>query len=267
MENKLGSNKKKSKTENDPKLKFGIDRKQENKDVRMYVKSGNEEIFNRLYENRLPTIDFLARRYKWLCEDAASEIRIVLVRSVNKYREGQTTDFNTYFFTSVKNHFSNLAKKRFRKKRTTFDGLDPLHQTIPLDSFIDDEENSSKFHELISDGNSDSEKCEMMEHYLYHLSGGNRFLLHVIKEFSDMSKRKISKKEISFDFKFDLVTGDLFEDVSKQIGLPKRMFDIVKAKVRMGAIDASVKVKGKKLIEHFVEKIESEREELECIKG
>jgi len=253
--------------ENNPRIKFGIDREEENRDVREYAESGNELIFNKIYERRLPTIDFLSKRYHWLCEDAASEICIVLMRAVGKYKKGQRTDFNTYFFTSVKNHFSNLAKKRFRKKRTTFDGLDPLNRTLPLDSFINEDEGSSDFHEFIADGNSDFEKIQIMEDCLYRLSKGNKFLEHVVKQFSNMSKRQIAKKELTFEFTFDLVSGDLFEDVCKQVGLSKRIFDVAKVKVHSGVIEASVRIKGKSLVKYFIGQIESQKEEVQEIKG
>ena len=101
-----------------PRFKFGIDRKEENQEVKTYLETGDERIFEKLYQRRLPTIDYLAKKYSWLSEDAGSEIRMVLVRTVNGYGcNGKTTDFNTYFFSSVKNHFSNIAKKKYRKKR------------------------------------------------------------------------------------------------------------------------------------------------------
>ncbi len=244
-----------SKKEN-PRIKFGIDREEENQEVKTYLRTGDERIFERVYQRRLRTIEYLAKKYSWLSEDAGSEIRMVLVKTVNGYGcNGKTTDFNTYFFSSVKNHFSNIAKKKYRKKRMTFDGFDPANKTVPLDSFMDDNEGSSQFHELISPDDETTKNKLKMDHYLHMFSDGNNFLFHVMEEMIQMSKRQIVKKDMVFDYSFPLITGDVFVDVGEGVGLPDDMFDVVETKINDNLINAKVKVKSKKLIKFLVKKI------------
>jgi len=231
-----------------PRIKFGIDREIENNEVKTYLKTGDESIFERVYQRRIPTIKYLAKKYAWLSEDADAEIRMVLVRTVNGYGgNGKTTDFNTYFFSSVKNHFSNIAKKKYRKKRMTFDGLDPANKSIPLDSFID-EEDSSQFHELISSDDETMENRIKMDHYLHEFSEGNQFLVHVMEEMTQMSKRQIVKKDMIFDYSFPLITGDVSTDITEGVGLPEEIFDIMESKINDHMISAKIKIKSRKLI-------------------
>lgn len=237
------------------RVKFGIDRDLENKEIQEYINSGDESVFERVYQRRLPTIDYLAKKYKWLSEDSASEIRMVLVRTVNGYRKnGKTTDFNTYFFSSVKNHFSNIAKKKFRKKRTIFDGTDPLNKTISLDDCVGDDD-SVLFHELISSDVNKVENDIDMDYFLNNLSEGNEFLFHVISEILNYARRQISKKDLVFKYNFPMVSGDALLDVSFGTGLPNNIFTIIDTKINNNKIEANISIKSKKLLNFLSKKI------------
>jgi hypothetical protein len=234
-----------------PRLKFGIDRDEENKDVKDYILTGDQNIFNRIYQRRKPTIEYLANKYNWLNEDAASEIRIVLVRTVNSYGvNGKKTDFNTFFYSSVKNHFSNMAKRRYRKKRTTIDGLDPLNRMVQLDSCISDDETS--FHELISQDDDTVRENINFQALLFEISQGNKYIISILTEIHDMTKREITKNSnLIFSFSFPLISGDMLSDISDAISLPSDVYDVVHMSTKDSIISAKICVDGKKFTEHI----------------
>jgi len=236
-----------------PRLKFGIDRDEENQDVKEYIKTGNQIIFNRIYHRRKPTIEYLAKKYYWLTEDAASEIRIVLVRTVNSYgKNGKKTDFNTFFYSSVKNHFSNLAKKRYRKKRTTIDGLDPLNRMIQLDSCVGDDESSSSFHELISNDDEAFREDMNFKDLLAKISKGNKYIASVLSEIRDMTRREISNdKELIFSFLFPVISGEISIDIATAIGIPEDVYNIVSVSIESDKIHSRICVNGKKFISYI----------------
>lgn len=234
-----------------PRVKFGIDRDEENNDVKEYVLTGDQSLFDKIYKRRKLTIEYLAKKYNWLTEDAASEISIVLIRTVNSYgKNGKKTDFNTFFYSSIKNHFSNIAKKRYRKKRTTIEGTDPLNRMVPLDSCIGDDESTS-FHEFVSnDDESVRDKIDFQD-LLFDVSRGNAYIASILFEVQDMTKREISKDtELIFSFSFPLVSGDISIDIASAIGLPNDAYSIVSSSVENGKIQARVYVNGKKFISH-----------------
>jgi len=139
------------KTAGKRKKRNGIDRKKENELVLLLQKhSSNGYLFQQIYEPRIPTITHLSRRFAYLGEDVESEINVVFVRSIEKFRSS-SRDFNTFFYTNVLNHMRNLMKSRKRQKRTLLDGSDPSVATVRLD---DDSEEERSYHDVVASRSS-----------------------------------------------------------------------------------------------------------------
>lgn len=226
------------------RFKFGIDRDQENLDVMEYQNTGNELIFEKIFIRRKPTFLHLAKKYKWLTEDAHSEILVVFVRTVNGYtRNSNKTDFNTFFFSSVKNHFSNVAKKKFRKKRTTVDGADPELCAVSLDSCIDESGGSSLFHELVaSNDNTYGSDKKILSECIDKACDGNKFVSFVLSEMMDLTNGQIMRKKLVVDYSCPLITGDLEHDIRHHIGIPDELFEVERKEVKSDVISCSIKL-------------------------
>ena len=243
------------------RVKFGIDRDVENKEVLEFRKNRDERLFEKLYERRTPTIKYLANRYHWLSEDAFSEISVVFVRTVERYgKNGKTTDFNTFFFSSVKNHFSNVAKKKFRNKRTTFDGKDPALRSVQLDSCIDQDGDSQMFHELIS--NQDqfaASEQDRLEEYVTQLCEGNDFLCAVMMVLLDFTRRQIVRRQHVVSYRCPLISGDLKEDIRTACNIPGDLFEIEEASVHGDDIVCRVSLNTKPLLDYLAVRFSEKR--------
>lgn len=251
------------------RFKFGIDRDLENREVLEFRKTRNERLFEQLFKRRTPTIQYLARKYKWLSEDAFSEISVVFVRTVNRYgKNGRTTDFNTFFFSSVKNHFSNVAKKKFRKKRTTFDGCDPALRSIPLDSCIDDGNDAPLFHELITtQEQSGGSNHDRLVEYVKRICEGNDFLCTVLMDFLDFTRRQIVRRKHTVSYRCPLITGDLYEDICKGVDIPQTLFEVENASVDNGEIACNLALNTRPLLSFLAEKFAEKDVVLDTIGG
>ena len=237
------------------RFKFGIDRVQENEEIKEYLRTGDQRLFETFYRRRIPTIKYLANKYKWLSEDAFSEILVVFVRTVEGYgKNGKTTDFNTFFFSSVKNNFSNVAKKKFRKKRTTSEGHDPAYHTVSLDSCIDGNNDSPLFHELITSSYDERYEDDAMIECVDRICDGNKFLSEVLLSFLDLTKRQIVRRKHIFKCSFPLITGDVYLDIRQGIGIPDDLFEIEESKVCGAMITCKIRMKIRKLLDFFAKK-------------
>ena len=120
-------------------------RKEEDELVALFQKTGDKKAHERLFEIRKSTIEVWARRYAWVYDsfdDLFGELCIVWLKCVQKYKydacmrsvrtkEGhlvkdenncvkkifKRTPFNTFLFTSFRNHILNTIKKKYSKKR------------------------------------------------------------------------------------------------------------------------------------------------------
>jgi len=252
---KLSAREVKPKNRKEKNVKFGIDRDEENRQIKEYLRTGDERIIEEVYKKRIPTIQFLARRYHWLTEDAASEINVVFTRTVNRYgKNGKKTDFNTFFFSSVKNHFSNLAKKKYRKKRTTLDGNCPDSITIPLDSCVGDDE-STQFHELIADDGESRSSDLRTQDFIRDICEDDDFLFEALQLTIDLTKRQIVRREITFEHWFPLVTGDIYTDIASCTTLPSEAYDVIEHVIENGKIKCLIKMNNKAFLSFVAKKV------------
>jgi DNA-directed RNA polymerase specialized sigma24 family protein len=248
------------------RVKFGIDRDIENEQVRKYIETGDELIIEEVYKKRIPTIDHLGRINSWITEDASSEVNLVFVRCIQSYgRNGKTTDFNTFFYSSVKNHFANLLKKKYRKKRTTFRGDDPSMQTVSLDSpCYGDDGHDINLHEIIPD--NAIEENDVITECLSEISGGNESIVDILLDFVDLTKRQIVRREFIFDRTFPLISGDAHDDIVLGMGVPAETFEVLTSKVKNDKVFCKIKIVPQEFISHIREKIESNDEVLHTIR-
>lgn len=100
---------------------FNIDRDQEDRDVVKYQRSGDQELFEKIYDARIPTIKWWTRAYHYVIgghADMEGELRYYFVRAINAY-DKKRGHFNTCLYTFFINHIRNMITKRGSHKRTT----------------------------------------------------------------------------------------------------------------------------------------------------
>ncbi len=252
----------------DSEIRFGINRKQENIEVLEYSNTGDEDLFKRLFERRKQTFDCLARQYTWLSEDALSEIKIIFFKTAQKYgKNGRKTDFNTFFYSSVKNHFVNSIKRKYRKKRTTIDGGDPLNKTMALDNFIGENEDSNTLHELVVFDNEKLENIANFQDCVNIISNGNKLVEQIIKSFSGLNRNQILRDHPVISCSFPVISGNILEDVIIGADLPQDSFEIMSSSVQDSVINVELKISAKKFISSIIEKISEKKSVYEEITG
>jgi hypothetical protein len=109
-----------------------VDRQKENDAVVSFQKSGDNILFNELYNNRIPSIKVWARKYHYLKdseEDMFQEFSRVFVKALHGYKmtrknKKTATAFNTYLYYSFDYFVKNLLSKRRAIKRK-YHGADP----------------------------------------------------------------------------------------------------------------------------------------------
>jgi len=111
---------------------FNIDRDQEDKDVAKYQKNGDEVLFEKIYNARIPTIKWWTRKYHCVMgnySDMEGELRYYFVRAINAY-DKKRGSFNTCLFTFFLNRIRNIITKRSSNKRM------PKGVKSNLDNFV-----------------------------------------------------------------------------------------------------------------------------------
>jgi len=251
------------------RFKFGIDRDLENEQVLEYAKSRDEDVINQVYTKRIPTIEYLSKRYTWVTEDAYSEICLVFTRCINAYgKNGKKTDFNTFFYTGVKNHFANLLKKKYRKKRTVIGGVDPTVFTFSLDESCDKEGDSQLLHEKYTTHQSSQHEFDkVIASYLEELSDGNESLIDFLFSIVDLSRRQIVRKVHSIKRTFPLITGDIEEDIMTGMGIPSNTYEIDEHKLRGKNISCRLKIIPKPFLRHISILVKQKSHLFDIVKG
>lgn len=96
-----------------------IDRKKEDKNVAIYQKTKDREIFDNLYKDRIPTLQIWARQYYYLMdskEDMFGELSRCFYKAVMNYKKNKGS-FNTCLYTYLINHIRNIHIGKQAKKR------------------------------------------------------------------------------------------------------------------------------------------------------
>ena len=118
-------------------LYVSINRKKENQDVVLFQKTGDIKILERIYHRRVPNLQILANKYKYLTsdsEDMFEELTFHFIKTVHGY-DPKRGSFNTYFYSSMLYCTRNLRNNKKAKKRRP-KGSDPdsiANFTLSLD--------------------------------------------------------------------------------------------------------------------------------------
>jgi len=111
-----------------------IDRDEEDENIIKFQKTGNLKLLDKVYADRVPTLNFWAEKYHYLHdskEDMFSELTHVFLKTVEGYsnkrkiKKGRKTifkktPFNTYLFYSFDNFVKNIMNSKRAKKRKPF---------------------------------------------------------------------------------------------------------------------------------------------------
>ena len=227
-------------------VRFGVCRCQEDQLVLEYQKTGSADIFLKIYEPRLPTIRYLAKKYHGLTEDMQSEVLTVFMRALRGFGRcvGPKKSFNTYFYTALLNHVKNLNKSKHREKRTTLDGRDPEEVTTSLDAPISpDGLDMCTYHEIIPDRGIRTCSIDLRT-AMRKVAESNWVLTDIMLEASSGVGRGMRTKAHdrfvpAHDVKSPLTV------IQDDIGMPENSYTILKWVVKEGVIRYRVEIDGK----------------------
>lgn len=235
-----------------PDLRFGIDRKEENELVLEYQKTGDEELFNKLFEQRRPTFKNLGIKYRYLEEDAESEVTIIFLKAIRRFQKnGNTkTDFNTFFYTLVKNHFSNCWRKKNRRKRTLESGERPEDSMLSLD--YRKTEDSAALYEVIPDDTPANHDFEMQD-YMEAMTEGNPLIMRILQEVIGGTRRQYITRDHYYIFSVTLVRGNPFHSIRTALGVPASTYEIEDFLCTTENVEFVVRVKGKAFVHYLAD--------------
>jgi len=125
-----------------------VDRNKENNNVAEYQRTGNINILTEIYKNRIPTLNYLAKKYYYLGDskdDLYGDLSLKLLKAIDGYKIGKGS-FNTFFYSSCLYYIRNLHTGKLAKKRTP---IDPKHNnnfilSLDYNYCQDGEENNLK---------------------------------------------------------------------------------------------------------------------------
>jgi hypothetical protein len=169
----------------------GIDRKRESELVLEYQKTGDERVFMEIYAPRIPTFEYLAKQFSYICDDMKSEVQLVFMKSIIGFKPHGRM-FNTYYYTSVLNHIRNLVKAKKRKKRTLENGEDPSDSFLYLDDSIDHDDGCT-FHDIVCGRVDDALKYDVYD-ILNVISERSEILFDIAVGMMSTGKQPLKRK-------------------------------------------------------------------------
>jgi len=124
-----------------------IDRNEGNNDINTFQKTGDLNVLEKVYKNRIPTIRSWANKYFYpglisSVEDLFEELAFVFVKAAQKY-DSKRGSFNTCLFTFFINRIKNLKNSKHAKKRISEEYDGPISGMIlSLDYAYNDKDGS-----------------------------------------------------------------------------------------------------------------------------
>jgi len=235
-----------------PVIRFGINRTEENELVRKYQRSKNEAIFNELFDQRRVTFKNLAAKYRYLDEDAESEIMIIFHRAIERFEKNgcTSTDFNTFFYTLVRNHFSNRWRRNNRRKRTLESGDRPEDSMLSLDYRKD--EDGAALYEVIADETPTSTEYEMQD-CLEAMSQGNPMVMKMLEDLLSGTRRQYVVNDHYYAFTVSMQNGNPFHSIRTAIELPTSTYEIEDFICRSEEVEFCLRVRGKNFVQYLAD--------------
>ena len=199
------------------RMAFKIDRQAEDAAVVRFQNTKDEKIFEKLYNDRIPTLQVWARRYYYLLggvDDMFGEFSYYFAKAAYRYNQKRGS-FNTCLFTFLMNCVRNLRSGKKAKKRKPINS-DPnsiANFVLSLDYGYNDKDGTGNtlkdiLSDTVSDGKDISDDIDleetidmlakndpMVRSFLRKLSNGDT-LASVIKEIKTRKgKIKISHSQ------------------------------------------------------------------------
>jgi len=202
-----------------------IDRAQENERVLRFQRTGEEDVLNAVYLERIPTIEHLAGQYAWITEDMASELRLVFMKSVRKYTGGKA-DFNTFFYTSVLNRMRNMIKRKYRKKRTVEGNPSMINIFLNLDDRVPTGEGLT-YHEVIPDDSYDVAKEIRYAELVKAVADGNKIVEDLLFLVTYSRRSEFTGKCHRLMYSCPNSGADPVEAIHADIGLPNKLYELL----------------------------------------
>lgn len=167
-----------------------IDRDQEDADVTRFQKTGDLNILERVYKNRIPTLKSWASKnyYPGLTtsvEDLFEDLSVVFVKAAQKYKKKRGA-FNTCLFTFLLNRIKNLHNSKYAKKRISEDYEGPLNSMVlSLDFSYGDNDGSDLTLKEVIPGKTDAEESLGFRDSISFLSKNDPLLMEFFKKICD----------------------------------------------------------------------------------
>ena len=200
-----------------------VNRKKEDEMVVSYQTNGSQSVLEELYQLREPTLKVWAKKFSYLKmeeEDLFAETVSIWLKCINSYEyepqqrilktkdghilydeqgnaqtQWKRTPFNTFLFTSLRNHLRNLYKRNYSKKKTDDNGNSIDLNLISIDCEHEDGDSnklSSLKNTLVGKDSLPSEVA-LVRDLVDDIADGDKDVHYVLKKFvSDCHYKKIA---------------------------------------------------------------------------
>lgn len=210
-----------TKQDNNEGIKYSdfkiINRDKEDELIYQYQRTKDKSILEQLYHLREQTLGICARRYSYLAnnfsnsyEDLLGDLKIVWLKCINQYQYEEKsrrvrskkghlifdqhgvvkvtkkrTPFNTFLYTSIRNHMSNIYKRKHMKKKTNTDGCVIEDNMMSIDQECsNDDNNSITLHNFLVDTKSDSSSSAATQTLIHEVSMGDPDVTMVLSKYA-----------------------------------------------------------------------------------
>lgn len=213
-----------------------IDRDQEDADVIEFQKTGDLDLLEKVYKNRIPTLKSWASKnyYPGLTssvEDLFEDLSVVFVKAAQKYNKKRGT-FNTCLWNFLLNRIKNIHNAKYAKKRISEEYDGPLNSMIlSLDFSYSDSDGSDITLKDIIPSKVDPEESLDFRDAITFLSKDNPMLRDFFKKIcAGNSLASVLKEYKTCDGSIDL-SSDKHELTKLKARRSKKLVsDIIKAK-------------------------------------
>lgn len=251
-----------------------IDRKQEDKDVVSFQKSGDMLLLENIYKNRITTIRIWANRYHYMsssAEDLFEELSFSFIKAIHGY-DKKKGSFNTFLYTSLLNCVRNIRSGLLAKKRTPENHDGSLRGfLLSLDyNYSDDENGETTLKDIIADemvSDEESSKQIRFDETVESLACGDEVLKGFFVKLSQGStvnalirECKTHEGKINLNTQMAQKLGRrkctrIVSDLIKQRKRIKDDFDLINYYVGSNSLYYTIEMRNSKEADHLVKSI------------